>query len=140
MATKDIYHDIVKEALITDGWKITSDPYRIITSEKIRYEMDLGADRIIEATKENEKIVVEIKSFLSQSVVYAFHGALGQFLIYLYLLKSFEKNRTLFLAIPDTTYDFLTKKPTLIKMTQHYKVNLLIFNPTTKTIEKWIKQ
>ena len=29
---KDIFHDIVREAIEKDGWTITNDPYQIITS------------------------------------------------------------------------------------------------------------
>lgn len=29
MPAKDIYHDAVKHALISDGWWITADPYMI---------------------------------------------------------------------------------------------------------------
>ncbi len=29
MPAKDIYHDVVKQALIKDGWTITDDPLRL---------------------------------------------------------------------------------------------------------------
>ncbi|NEO17540.1 element excision factor XisH family protein, partial [Moorena sp. SIO3E8] len=29
MSAKDQFHDLVKDALINDGWIITHDPYRI---------------------------------------------------------------------------------------------------------------
>ena len=80
---KDIYHYIVKEALINDGWTITDDPYMIRPDQNTKYEVDLGANKIIAATKENKKIAVEIKSFAGQLLVYEFHGALGQFMNYL---------------------------------------------------------
>ena len=60
---KDFYHDQVKRALEKDGWKVTDDPY-LIGSGKIKYQIDLGAERIIEATKDSVKIAVEVKSFV----------------------------------------------------------------------------
>ena len=65
---KDIYHTIVKEALIKDGWEITDDPYFIQRSNKKPYEVDLGGEKIIAAERGVEKIAVEIKSFIGQSL------------------------------------------------------------------------
>ncbi|MFN7527862.1 MAG: element excision factor XisH family protein, partial [Dolichospermum sp.] len=50
MPAKDIYHDVVKNALIKDGWTITADPYYIIYG-KLRLVADLGAERPLSAQK-----------------------------------------------------------------------------------------
>jgi hypothetical protein len=68
MPAKDIYHDAVKNALIKDGWTITADPYYIIY-KKLRLIADLGAERSLSAQKGNDKIVIEIKSFLNPSFI-----------------------------------------------------------------------
>lgn len=68
MPAKDIYHDAVKNALIKDGWTITVDPYYIIY-KKLRLIADLGAERSLSAQKGNDKIVIEIKSFLNPSFI-----------------------------------------------------------------------
>lgn len=47
---KDIYHNHVKEALEKDGWIITADPY-ILNYADTRFDVDLGAEKLIEATK-----------------------------------------------------------------------------------------
>lgn len=52
---KDIYHQIVKEALIKDGWTITDDPYLIPRSNKKPYEVDLGSEKFIAAERDIEK-------------------------------------------------------------------------------------
>lgn len=44
--------------------------------------IDLGAEKLLAAEREGEKIAVEIKSFLSPSAITDFHLALGQFLNY----------------------------------------------------------
>ena len=75
---KDIFHQQVKEALINDGWEITHDPY-ILRAEEIEYEVDLGAEQLIAASRNTEKVLIEIKSFLRQSKTYEMHQALGQF-------------------------------------------------------------
>ena len=75
---RDIYHEHVKEALIKDGWTITHDPYYLDVGNSSPVEIDLGAERLISAERDSEKIVVEIKSFLNRSLTYDFYGAYGQ--------------------------------------------------------------
>jgi len=51
MAAKDKYHEHVKETLVKDGWTITDDPY-YLNLGKVKYEIDLGAEKRIGATKD----------------------------------------------------------------------------------------
>ena len=93
---KDIFHDAVKAALEKEGWLITHDPYTINIPEfRPRQEIDLGAEKMIAAQKDIEKIAVEVKSFVQPSIVYDFHAALGQYLNYLLGLKRQEPERVL---------------------------------------------
>src|SRR5205085_1554329 len=62
MPQYDVYHEIVKQALVKDGWTITDDPF-IIKFKGERLFADLGAEKSIAATKDTRKIVVEIKVF-----------------------------------------------------------------------------
>jgi hypothetical protein len=55
---KDIYHQIVKQALIKDGWTITQDPYLVARINKKPYEVDLGAEKFIAAMKGSNKIAI----------------------------------------------------------------------------------
>jgi hypothetical protein len=48
MAAKDLYHEHVKHALISDGWTITHDPLRLEWGEKYTL-VDLGAERLLAA-------------------------------------------------------------------------------------------
>ena len=90
---KDLYHNLVKEALITDGWTITDDPYRLDWTPK--WEIDLGAEKLIGAEKENRQIAVEIKTFLKPSFPNEFHTVLGQYLSYLHALKETDEDLSL---------------------------------------------
>jgi hypothetical protein len=104
MPAGDSFHDIVKNALIREGWKITHDPYFMRYGDTEFY-IDLGAEKILGAEKEGRKIAVEIKSFLGDSTVYEFHTALGQFISYRNILEETEPDRTLYLAVPADVYD-----------------------------------
>lgn len=101
MVAKDKFHDIVKRALIKDSWNITHDPLILKFGKYDQIQIDLGAEKILGAEKDDQKIAVEIKSFLSDSAISDFHGALGQFLNYHFVLEQIEPERILFLAIPN---------------------------------------
>lgn len=53
----------------------------------IGYEVDLGAEKLIAAEREQEKIAVEIKGFTGPSDVNEFHKAVGQFNDYFVALE-----------------------------------------------------
>lgn len=81
MPAKDIYHEIVKQALIKNDWTITDDPLKLTIGGRSLY-VDLGAEKLIAAQKGNQKIAVEIKSFLSLSPIKDLENALGQYILY----------------------------------------------------------
>ncbi|MCB0064529.1 MAG: hypothetical protein KDE19_20540 [Caldilineaceae bacterium] len=81
MSAKDIYHEVVKQALKDDGWDITADPLRI-EFLGVELRIDLGGERVIAADRQGEKIAVAIKSFLRSSAITDFHEALGQYIDY----------------------------------------------------------
>lgn len=136
---KDLYHFVVKEALIKDGWLITDDPF-IVETEDVDYEVDLGAEKMIAAEKEGQRIAVEVKSFVAASFVYEFHRVLGQFLNYSMGLEDFEPDRTLYLAVPLKIYEDSFHLSFVKKAVERYKIGIIVFNPVSKTIESWNKK
>jgi hypothetical protein len=62
MPARDIYHNSVKHALEKGGWNVTADPF-LLRAGAISMYVDLGAERLLAATKDEEKIAVEIKCF-----------------------------------------------------------------------------
>ncbi len=86
-----------------EGWTITHDPY-FLRLEGVNYPVDLGAEKLLAAQKENTKILVEIKSFLAESIPNEFHSALGQYLDYELGLEEIEPDRLVFLAIPEKVF------------------------------------
>ena len=96
MPAKDIYHDTVKAALIKDGWTITHDPLTIRLTRKNLY-VDLGAERLIAAQRDTERIAVEVKSFTRASDMKDLEDALGQFVLYTHLLARYDPERRLYL-------------------------------------------
>ena len=93
MAAKDTFHQTVKLALEKDGWCITDDPLYINVAEVELY-IDLGAERLLAAEKDEEKIAVEIKTFLNPSAISEFHTVLGQCLNYRFALKAEDQRES----------------------------------------------
>lgn len=137
MPAKDIIHDSVRNALIRGGWVITDDPY-IIQYEDATVFVDLGAERIIAAERDSEKIAVEIKSFIGHSVIHDIESALGQYLLYLSFLEISEPSRRLYIAISDTVYDNIFERKSVQWLIRRNKVPLIVVNITEEEIVKWI--
>lgn len=138
MSTRDTYHNVVKQALENEGWNITADPLRIHFLG-VELRIDLGAERVIAAEREGEKIAVEIKSFLRSSVITDFHEALGQYIDYQEGLTHVEPGRTLFLAVPIIAYQTFFELPFGHYMIQKYGLKLLVYHPEMEAIVQWIR-
>lgn len=136
MAAKDLFHDAVKRALEKDGWTITDDPL-FLRFGGLEMYIDLGAERIFAAERNNEKIAVEVKSFVDPSTATEFSTALGQFLKYQLALEAVEADRLLYLAVPMDTYrDFFTLElPRLL--VERYRVHLIVYDPEEEVITQW---
>ena len=134
---KDIFHNIVKKALIKEDWVITDDPLRLKVGV-ITFQVDLGAEKVIGAEKAGQKIAVEIKSFLNPSTITDFYNALGQFLSYRLALERNEPERVLYLAVPLDVYDSFFQFEFTQSAIQTYQVSLIIYNSSQETITQWI--
>ncbi len=137
---KDIYHQLVKKALIKDGWNITADPYIIPRTNNKPYEVDLGAEKFIAAVKEQEFIAVEIKSFIGSSMTYDFHTAFGQYGIYRFFIGERESFRKLFLAVSEEAYNSLFLDPDIFLICETFNINILVFNIENEEVTLWIKR
>jgi hypothetical protein len=136
MPAKDIYHDAVKNALIKDGWTITADPYFIIY-KKLRLIADLGAERSLSAQKGNDKIVIEVKSFLNPSFIYDLERAVGQYIIYRNFLKKTAPDHQIYLAISKFIYQ-TNFDETINIIVEENELKLIIVDTENEVIKKWI--
>ncbi|MGH9851919.1 MAG: element excision factor XisH family protein [Blastocatellia bacterium] len=135
---KDIFHSHVRLALEKDGWEITDDPLLLPWGTAPVY-VDLGADKIIAAEKKDRKIAVEVKSFLRGSRTEDLEDAMGQIVLYRYLLQRSQPERELFLAVRQDVYESYISLPHVIEFLRTEQVNLLVFDPQTEEVVQWIK-
>lgn len=134
---RDLFHDLVKAALEAEGWSITDDPYEV-RLDRSKFQIDLAAERMIAAEKDRTKIAVEIKSFLSPSVVTDFYAALGQFLSYRLVLQEVEPQRILYLAVPLDSYNRFFQSKFAQLAVLEYQLKLIIYDSEKGGIVEWI--
>ena len=137
MSRKDLFHDLVKQALSQSGWVITDDPL-YLSIGNVNIQIDLAAEPLIAAEKEGQKIAIEVKSFVSISQITSFYGALGQYLTYQAALKLQEPDRQLYLAIPTTTYESLFQEILIQAVLNDYPIKLIVYDKVSQEIEAWI--
>jgi hypothetical protein len=133
---KDLFHQVVKDALIKDGWNITHDPFPVDYGD-VQMQIDLGAERLLAATKDKTIIAVEIKSFVRPSAISEFHTAVGQYLNYRRALRAQEPNRVLYLAVPSQTYDEFFRLRFIEEGIEEYQICLIVYDVEERSIVKW---
>ncbi len=136
-AAYDLIHDLVKTALIKDGWTITHDPLRLVIDELKGY-VDLGAEKAIAAIKGNRKIAVEIKSFQGPSKMQSLEGAIGQYQLYAAMLEELEPDRIIYLAITEPTFVNVFDTKASRKLLQRLGIRLIVVSVQKEEVLTWI--
>ncbi len=134
---KDRFHSVVRIALEKDKWQITADPYEI-NIDDVDFEIDLAAEQLLAADRGNQKIAVEIKSFVSPSNISDFHTALGQFLNYRDALEKIELDRQLYLAVRVPIYESFFQRRFIAAAITRYQLRLVIYDVKQEVIVQWL--
>jgi XisH protein len=103
MSARDRFHNSVRHALEKDGWTITDDPLRFNFADA-SVLLDLGAERLIGLSRNNEHIAVEIKGASGPSRMSDFHATLGQYQNDQAALELRQPDRVLYLAVPQSLF------------------------------------
>lgn len=137
MPVRDIYHNAVKAALIADGWRITAEDYTIPVGFQ-RVYIDLQAERgFMAAQQGNEKIAVEVKSFVGASIVRDLRDAIGQYLMYRSVLRRLDPERVPYLAVDVETAQTTFAEPLAEYLVTDYQILLVIVDIVTERIVEW---
>lgn len=138
MPARDRYHDLVVKALVADGWAITNDPLTLSYGGRDLY-VDLGATHsTIGAARHGERIAVEIKSFLSPSVLADLELAVGQYAIYRAVLAAVDPGRKMFLAVPRRVHDGVLSERLGQLVLQAQQLSLVVYDEGMERIDRWI--
>ena len=144
MPQKDENHEIVRQALLKDGWEITDDPYVISYGERFLF-VDLAAcstfvGEFIGAQRKDQKIAVEIKEFRGKSAIRNLEQAIGQYVLYQLLLKQVDPKRRVYLAISDIAYDEIFSEPIGELVINELPMDLIVINMQAQQVKQWIKK
>ncbi|MCE7980815.1 MAG: fatty-acid oxidation protein subunit alpha [Caldilinea sp. CFX5] len=135
----DIFHDAVRQGLIKDGWRITHEDMQLQVGGVEMY-VDLAAEPLIAAEKEDQKIAVEVKSFVRVSDIHEFHLAIGQYRNYLLALSIRDPERVLYLAVPEEAFNRFFTLQFVQQALQFNQVYFLVYNAQEAKIVLWQKQ
>ena len=98
----------------------------------------LGAEQLLAAERAERKIAVEIKSFTGLSEMSDLEKAIGQYIVYHDVLAQVEPNRELYLAVSEEVATGLFEEPIGELLLANNRVRLLVFEPDSEVIVKWI--
>lgn len=135
MSRRDRYHEIVKHALTLEGWKITHDPYTFDADPQV--STDLGAERILAAEKAQQKIAVEVKSFVGESQVTELEKAGGQYRLYRRLLQIQDAERVLYLAIPFHAFEDIFQRQVGQIAIEEFEFKLIVYSLLPEEPLQW---
>jgi len=138
MPQRDLYHQAVVKALEKDGWTITDDPLRLNYGTRNLY-VDLGAENLLAAEKDDRLIAVEVKSFSGESDMHDLEMALGQFVLYRGVLAKIDSERTLYLAIPSFAFDDVFADQFGQLVIEQHELRLVVFEEEKQEILRWLR-
>lgn len=137
MPAKDTYHEVVKAALVKEGWRITHDPY-IIKYKGTKLYADLAAERTLAAERGGQKIIVEIKTFAGLSLMSDLEKALGQYFIYRQLIDVTAPEYKLYLALSEDIYINFFQRPAVELVIRKGRFPLIVVDIEQEVITRWI--
>lgn len=137
MPTQDLYHDVVRDALRQDGWRITHTALQL----KARTESRAGAlweGPWLIADKDERKVAVAVSSFVGRSSPADIIQTWGRLGLSRPRLHAMDSDRVVYLAIRQATYSacFGETEGNLLLEKEH--MQLIVFDPRTEVIVQWV--
>jgi hypothetical protein len=140
MAGRDLYYDLVKNALRKDGWRITHNPLhlRLPTNDDTRTKQGEAAEALLlGAEKDERKIAVLVKSFVDHCDAADLQKALAHLRLYHTRLHATAPDHTLYLAVRQTTYrDYFTGSVGE-QLLASQPILFMVFDPRSEAIVNW---
>lgn len=93
---------------------------------------------MIAAEKGEQKIAVEIKSFIGRSEIDDLETALGQYVLYEKILARNEPERELFLAVRESVFVSIFQAEVGEILLEDKELKLLVFDERKEAVLKWI--
>lgn len=140
MPAGDNIHDAVAAALTNDGWVVTDDPFIMRYGERGLF-VDLGAVNdnpvLLGLQRDDERIAVEVKSFLALSPLDDLKAAVGAYSVYNCVMQEVDPGRVLYLAIDHVVFDDFFQEPIATLVVERLGLNLLVVDCEHERIVQW---
>jgi hypothetical protein len=137
MPTQDLYHDVVRDALRKDGWRITH------TALQLKARAEASAGKLWEgpwliADKDERKVAVAVSSFVGRSNPADITETWGQLGLSRLQLHAMDSDRVVYLAVRQATYSacFGGNEGDLLLGKEH--MQLIVFDPRAEVIVQWV--
>ena len=137
MPPRDLYHDLVRNALRQDGWRITHNVLPLKMVADIGAEA-LWAAQLLAADKDERKIAVAVNSFVGHSDPADLTQMLGQLALSRPRLHAMESDRVLYLAVRHATYSTCFTGLDGMRLLDRKHMQLIVFDPRTEAIVHWL--
>lgn len=142
MPAQDMYHDLVKNVLRKDGWRITHNPLRLRKPRRVRQPvpdraMEVAEAFLLGAEQDERKIAVAVRSFvgLEPGMV---EQTLESMAYSREILYAMDHDRVLYLAVRRATYEAFYDGTVEPELLNKLEVPLLVFEPRTEAIVAWL--
>ncbi|MDZ4769790.1 MAG: element excision factor XisH family protein [Chloroflexota bacterium] len=137
MPADDLYYTQFVNALTKDGWSITDDPLYLPMPTRKLY-VDIGAEKLLFAERQQKKIAVEIKSFIGVSDLVALYQAVGQYTLYKLALEKLQPDRVLYLAVTDLVFTKIFQLDIGSVLIENNSLSMVTFNVDSEEIVEWL--
>ena len=115
---------------------IDANPLSLAVGDRDLF-VDLGAEKLLVAARRQQKIAVEVKSFIGPSPVSDLEKALGQYFLYEDLMHVLYPERLLYLAIRQVIYTTFFQEELVQIVLKSRRPKLLIFEEKKEEIVSW---
>ena len=137
MPTQDLYHDIVRDALRKDGWRITHTALQLKARAESRTR-ELWEGPWLIADKDERKVAVAVSSFVGRSNLADITQMWGQLELSRPQLHTMDSDRVVYMAVRQATYHacFGGTEGELLLEKEH--MQLIVFDPRAEVIVQWV--
>jgi XisH protein len=137
MPTQDLYHDVVRDALRKDGWRITHTALQLNARAEASAGEPWEGPWLI-ADKDERKVAVAVSSFVGRSNLADILQTWRQLALSRSRLHAMDSDRVVYLAVRQATYSacFGGTEGNLLLEKEH--MQLLVFDPRAEVIVQWV--
>jgi hypothetical protein len=137
MPTQDLYHDVVRDALRKDGWRITHTALQLKARAESS-EGELWEGPWLIADKDERKIAVAVSSFVGHSSPADITQTWRQLALSRPRLHAMDADRVVYLAVRQATYSACFGGTEGDLLLAKERMQLIVFDPRAEVIVQWV--